>query len=290
MALFDKKYFSKLRLSSIFSIEKAQYICSNLSNVLYTYAQSVSYVCIKKNFTRISLIDVRLIYILIKKTKSKRSFYKNYTKGGSDARLNYCTLVICSLYNILTPQISGDCHLYIRCTYMSMENFSINKYREEHVALFYCCISSLFFFLKRDFQFSIFNFFGNSLFQKKKKFDFSVQGRLYKITDFCYIYWLNSILLLSSFHLYLDLLNNLILSKNKNLFGFSDKIGRYLDLYHTCYNVCSISILNFEYKICQKVIKTNVYSLISELKKIPASKINPLYGIRESTLIFFLSQ
>nr|UXY86670.1 geranylgeranyl transferase [Cryptomonas paramecium] len=290
MILFDKKYFLKLKLFSIFSVEKNQYTYNNLSNVLYTYAQTISYVCIKKNLIKSSLVDVKSIYTFIRKTKAKKNFYKNYIKGGSDMRLNYCTLVICSLYNILTPQISSDCHLYIRYTYMNMENSSINKYREEHVALFYCFISSLFFFLKKDFRFSILNSFGNSLFQKKKKFDFSVQGRSYKLTDFCYVYWLNSILLLSSFHLYLDLLNSLILSKNKTLFGFSDKVGRYLDLYHTCYSICGISILSFEHRICRRLPKTSVCSFVSELKKIPASKINPLYGIRESTLVFFLGQ
>jgi prenyltransferase beta subunit len=246
---FSKKYFACCLKNLLKSFANNEYIFNNSNTLLSFYAVTMTYTCIKKKIFKLNRSDLVQIYVFIKKLKNKIGSFQSFFLGESDSRLNYCILIICSLYNILTIEISSNCEHHIRSIQMNDGSFSGNKAREGHVSFFYCCISSLLFFSQKNKLLSVPICFNNWLSQKEKLFEFSIQGRTSKLTDCCYFFWLGASFILGSLYLPLQLLNGLVLTKGEILSGFSDKIGRYLDLYHTCYAICGFSMLNFENRI-----------------------------------------
>lgn len=287
---FSKKYFAFCLKNLLKSFANNEYIFNNSNTLLSFYAGTMTYTCIKKKIFRLNRSDLVQIYVFIKKLKNKKGSFQSFLLGESDSRLNYCILIISSLYNILTIEISSNCEHYIRSIQMNDGSFSGNKAREGHVSFFYCCISSLLFFSQKKKNISVPICFNSWLSQKEKLFEFSIQGRTSKLIDCCYFFWLGASFILGSLYLPIQLLNGLVLTKGEVLSGFSDKIGRYLDLYHTCYAICGFSMLNFENRINIKSneLKNNLFKKCNH--SIFTCKLNPIYGIKESSLLFFLGK
>jgi protein farnesyltransferase subunit beta len=248
---------------------------------LFTQQRWHTYV-LKKNYFVLTVLIVFKFYIFFKKLKYKKGSFLSYFTGEIDSRINYCILTICSLYNILTSEISKNCEYYIRNVQTKDGSFSGNKSKEGHSSFFFCCIASLIFFSQTKKSIIVPMCFNNWLLQKEKFFDFSFQGRTSKLTDCCYYFWLGASFIICSMYLPEKLLNSLIFSKSKINFGYSDKIGRAIDLYHTCYALCGLSIFNFQ----KKSNKKNILRNKATHKKF-TSKLNPVYGIREYSLVFF---
>ena len=286
---FSKKKIQFLLNMSLFSFSRYGYLFNNSYTILSLYAGTMAYLCTNEKPFILNRIYSVQIYLFLKKLKNKKGSIQSFLTGESDSRMNYCILTICSLYNILTIEISKDSEYHIFNIQMKDGSFSENKSREGHGSFFYCCISSLLFFSRKYKNIVIPICSDLWLFQKEKFFDFSFQGRCAKLTDCCYYFWIGASFILTSLNLPKQLFNGLIFSKGKLKPGYSDKIGRSLDLYHSCYALCGFSILNFK-KSEQNSMKELKKSLIGKsYENIFTSKLNPVYGIREFKLLFFFT-
>nr|UXY87570.1 geranylgeranyl transferase [Cryptomonas curvata] len=251
----NSQYILNISLKMLSTYE---YVFNNSNTILSFYATTMTYLCIKKKTFCLNRFDRIQIYIFFKKLKNKKGSYQSFRGEESDSRLNYCILTMCSLYNILTFEISKNCEYHTRNIQMKDGSFSGNKSREGHGSFFYCCIACLIFFSQKNNFIIIPISFNYWLHQKEKFFDFSLQGRTSKLTDCCYYFWLGASFILCSIYLPEQLFNGLIFSKSRIISGYSDKIGRSLD--------CTILVMG--YVGFQFLISKTIELIIYSIKKI----------------------
>lgn len=135
---------------------------------------------------------------------------------------------------------------YIFKCYNRDGGFGSKPGNESHAGYIYCCITSL----------SLLNMLHLLDFQKTSKFialrhNFGLNGRPNKKDDVCYSYWALSVFKILNIPIDEDLLKDFI-SKCFNGEGFSYLPDNDADLYHTCYALMGLSLL--ENKGFKKII------------------------------------
>nr|UXY87083.1 geranylgeranyl transferase [Cryptomonas sp.] len=275
-------------------LKNSNFLCSYMeynfptsNSLLSLYAGTMAFVCMSKKIYSFTYSNLLEIYLFVKKLKTKKGSFRSSFLGESDSRVNYCVFIILSLYNILTPEISANCEKYVRNIQMNDGSFSENKLQEGHGAFFYCCIANLIFFSQKNDLISLPTTYVFWINQKMNLFDFSIQGRTSKLTDCCYFFWIGAATIIGSIYLHSELVNGLTLPKDEISAGYSDKIGRNLDLYHTCYALCGLSVLSFTIQYKEKFPELRNNGFTKLRRNFVNCKLSPMYGIRESKLLQF---
>jgi protein farnesyltransferase subunit beta len=162
--------------------------------------------------------------------------------------------------------------------------FGFDKFDESHGALTFCSICSFFFFQGKKQVENTNPSLENWFYNKIKPFEFFFIGRISKIPDSCYFYWLGAISIICNFFFPIEFLNSLIYCKTRKYGGLSDQPSKIPDLYHTSYSLCGLSFYIF-YKKTKKYREEMGEKFFYYLQ---LPKINPIMGIKESRSLLSL--
>jgi len=216
--------------------------------------------------------EIEFIYFYIRKLKIKNTVFRGSFVGDIDPRNIYCVFTISSLFNMLTKELSDCFDLNYNFFKNLDDSFSLEKTRESHGALSFCFLSSEIFYFNSNSMYFPSSCTKNWIIDKQKIHNNQFQGRTSKLTDSCYFFWLGSISIIFSLQFSDKVYELFYLYKERFLNGFCDKTGKTPDIYHTSYSVASLSFLNFFGKNHQMM-----------------NKLNPVFSLRESKIIFSFS-
>jgi protein farnesyltransferase subunit beta len=204
-------------------------------------------------------IDRPRLYRFYMSMKQKDGSFTMHEDGETDTRAVYTVLCVCSLLNMLTPELTDKTGDWI-CSCQTFEGgFGAEPFNEAHGGYAFCAVACL----------ALLNQFSSmdtkavlrwiTLKQMPKEGGF--QGRSNKLVDSCYSFWQGSIpaiLLLGSNgelkteerlkmkgQLIMDqemLQKYLLTCCQQTNGGMRDKPGKGRDNYHTCYALSGLSI------------------------------------------------
>lgn len=218
-----------------------------------------------------------MIYVFLRKLRIS-STPKSSSNGEIDPRVNFSFIIIGSCLNFFTKNLFNDIFLNNEHFGSCDGGFGFDKFDESHGALTFCSICSFFFFQGRK-QFGNTNpSLENWFYNKIKPFEFFFIGRISKIPDSCYFYWLGAISIICNFFFPIEFLNSLIYCKTRKYGGLSDQPSKIPDLYHTSYSLCGLSF----YIFCKKTKKYREEMGGKFFYYLQLPKINPIMGIKES--------
>ena len=220
-----------------------------------TYA-ALSCLCILG--TGFDLVDTAALYSFLKKMKRPDGGFNLYQNGEHDLRGVYCALVSGFLCNILDNVLVDRCKEYILSCQNWQGGFGSRSHRcEAHAGYTFCAVASLAILAKYETK-AKFTFEGDQKllldYCKGLQDDFSggFSGRVNKLVDGCYSFWVPSVLRILS-PIDRSIINENSLRKfilnicqNGATGGFRDKPGKKEDLYHTCYCLSGLSLLSDE--------------------------------------------
>ena len=274
---FTNLFFSKLTLSGIFK--------NSISSIFNLYSFSLYFtIKKKKNLKNVETIFVKTIYYFLRSLIERSLLPRNSRIGDCDGRNLFCILTVSSLFGILTYEIEDVCFSKLRHLGSHSEGFSIKTFGSAHGALTYCWIGNFLFIDSRKKKIKLFLGIKNWINSRQNFFMFGFSGRLGKIPDSCYNFWIGASLIFLNIKLN-NLLENSSVFCNDKIFNlFSDRCGKTSDPYHMCYSICGLAILNFLINL--ENIKGTIISISEKYKWYHnLSKLNPVFGIRESRTI-----
>ena len=224
-----------------------------ISHLACTYA-SLSCLCILG--TGFDLVDTSALYSFLRKMKRVDGGFNLYENGEHDLRGVYCALVSGFLCNILDEALVDRCDEYILSCQNWQGGFGSRSPRcEAHAGYTFCAVASLAILAKYRKK-SEFIFGGDRTqlieYCKGLQDDFSggFSGRVNKLMDGCYSFWVPGVLRILCPQDYSFLINAQTLGmfllnvcQNSATGGFRDKPGKKEDLYHTCYCLSGLSLI-----------------------------------------------
>ncbi|KAI5965589.1 RAM1 [Candida pseudojiufengensis] len=236
---------------------------NQLGHVASTYAGILALI-LTKNYKILSAIKKNiynwLLSLKIKINESESSFLM-HKNGEYDTRSTYCVLVVATILNIKTTELTNGVENWLLNCQSYEGGFSGIPNTEAHGGYNFCAISSLF----------LLNSNPEVLKSKIKNFPRFIKwnidryteeggfnGRSNKLVDSCYSFWIGSSISLTSVLIGFDLANKeslknyiLRISQNNNG-GFKDKPNKSIDFYHTNYTLMGLSLCEYNYKIDDK--------------------------------------
>lgn len=274
---------------------------NQLGHVASTYAGILTLVSLKE-FELLFNIRNNLHdwFLTLKQPDGSFIMHEN---GEADTRSTYCVLVICSLLNIMTDEITANTLSWVVKAQTYEGGFSGIHDTEAHGGYTFCALASLFLLLGRDAK-SLSDLEINF----KKTIDFSnlirwlsfrqlqleggFNGRANKLVDSCYSFWIGASLSMiesiTSTEVYdKDALKIYILNcAQKQTGGFRDKPGKNVDYYHTNYSLCGLSAAEHKFRL--KDIKNEKNTMDHFGYQFDATEVsedtntdtvNPIFGI-----------
>lgn len=252
------------------------YLFLNSESLISVFSSLMALFCLStspKQFKK----DYRLIIFIFLKKLAFSPWFRNSLIGEVDSRTIFCTLVISSFMDFFTSNLTKNFFFDYENIFNSDGAFGSDKFDESHGALSFCAVGSFIFFSGKNYSKNLFSTFEIWFLKKIKPFEFSAQGRTPKTPDSCYLFWLCGISIICDIFLPIEFIDNLVLTTEKKFEGFSDQPGKILDLYHTCYFLSGLSLLNFVQKKKKISFRQNQVNFMEFF----FPKINPLFGIRE---------
>jgi len=220
------------------------------------------------------------IYYFLRKLKTDKNSFRASFLGENDPRTFYCVYILSSLYNILTPELFFGVDKIFRLYQNHEGGGSIDRQGEGHGAISFCYLATMVFCLKKPLNIDLDFQTKNWILEKQTFLDFGFHGRISKLSDSCYSFWVGAISIITNLSLCKETKTLLCSFQEKFSSGLVDKIGRAPDLYHSCYFLSSLSLFNFFNGSNNLLVKKNNLSSNSFF-----SKINPVFGIREKVLL-----
>jgi len=288
-----RKKFSLKRTRRIFislSNLNLSKICKNPTVSLFIIYSTILYSILKFNvdYNSSKIYSIKSTYYFIRSLLNKSLSARNSEISDCDSRNIYCIFNITSLFGTLTIDLETLCMRKLRQLSITSEGFSTKNFSGAHGALTYCCFGALsFLIIKKDeikFSFNVKKWLTN----RQNLFMFGLSGKISKIPDSCYNFWIGASLVIMNLKLNEKLENSFIFSNDKISNYFSDRCGKVTDFYHICYSICGFSILNFLIIYKTNSIKKNLLTDRDFFFR-NLAKINPLFSIRESRVIHFVS-
>ena len=118
---------------------------------------------------------------------------------------------------------------------------------------------------------------------------FGFSGRMSKIPDSCYNFWIGAISVMLNINISEKLENSLIFFNDHILNSFSDRPGKTNDAYHICYAICGFAMLNFSNFSRQKLNFSGRKIGQENGIFMNLGKLNPIFSLREARIIFIFS-
>jgi len=213
---------------------------------------------------------------------------RNSEISDCDGRNLFCIFSITSLFGILTPDLENLCIKQLRHLSITSEGFSTKNFSGAHGALTYCWLGSLSFLDIKDKKIKISFNIKKWLITRQNFFVFGFSGKISKIPDSCYNFWVGASLVIMNVNLNEKLENSFMFCSDRISESFSDRSGKITDFYHICYSVCGFAILNF-LTSCKNNLRKKKTSTKTDLFFWNLAKINPLFSLREAIVINFIS-
>lgn len=230
-------------------------------------------------------INRRKMYEWLMTLKQKDGSFVMHVGGETDTRAVYCALVIASLLDLITPELTeGTAEWLSRCQTFE-GGFGGVPYDEAHGGYTFCGAAALFILGKETFL--------NSVdVEKLIKWTVSRQlsleggfsGRSNKLVDGCYSFWVGGLLPIFDILLKEEVasraaLQNYILGccQNENGGGLRDKPGKNPDFYHSNYVLLGLSVAQNKFCIDTELLerKSKTYPADSLVYSITSTPIDP---------------
>jgi prenyltransferase beta subunit len=287
-----KKFFLKnINRSVLFLFEmNLSQIFKNSISSLFTLYSTVLYstIIFKKNSQFIDYISIKSIYHFIKSLTIDSLSPRNSNISDCDGRNLLCIFTISSLLGILTLDLENIFIEKVGHLAITLEGFSSKRVNGAHGALTYCWVSS-FFFLSEKYKIKLHldikKWFGT----RQHFLIFGFSGRISKIPDSCYNFWIGASLILLNVKFSKKLQNTFIFCSDKMSSSFSDRSGKIADSYHLCYSTCGFAMLNFLISIKINLKSKKIQKMLDLNYFYNLAKLSPLFGLREGRVISFIS-
>ena len=260
-------------------------ICSLFK--LYSYSLYLSLIA-HKNLKIIDEKSVKFIYYFLRSLLRISILPRSSKVSDCDGRNLFCILTISSLFGILTPNLENICIKKLRHVSTMVEGFSVKTFGNAHGALTYCWLGSFIFLNNKKRNINHLLRIKNLLTSRQNHLMFGFSGRMGKVPDSCYNFWVGASLILLNLKLSRTLENSLIFYYDTKLNSFSDRCGKPTDSYHICYSLCGLAMLKFLILSKKNIEMVDLRSLKKFYSSNNLSKLNPLYGTREYRAVQFL--
>lgn len=288
---YKKKFFFKnINRTILFLSEiNLSLIFKNSISSLFTLYSTILYstITFKKNSQFIDYISIKSIYHFIKSLTINSISPRNSKISDCDGRNLLCIFTISSLLGILTLELENMFIEKVGHLSITLEGFSLKKVNGAHGALTYCWLSSFFFLSEKNtikLHLDIKKWFGN----RQHFLIFGFSGRISKIPDSCYNFWIGASLILLNIKFNRKLQNSFIFCNDNLSGGFSDRSGKITDSYHLCYSLCGFAVLNFLITIKLYLKSTKIENTLNFNYFYNLAKLNPVFGLREGRVISFI--
>ena len=222
--------------------------------------------------------SIKPVYFFIKMLTKSSLLPRNSKISDCDSRNLFCIGTIASLLNIWTIDLENVCLEKINHISLTFEGFSTRRFGSAHGALTYCSLGSLFFFPKKNKEIEFSSNIIKWLKGRSHFFMFGFSGRISKIPDSCYNFWIGASLLFLNINLNRKLKNSVIFYTDYISKCFSDRSGKPADSYHICYSICGLAILNF-LVLYENILKSSNLSLEKNYNCFcNLAKLNPVFS------------
>ncbi|ODV78150.1 beta subunit of protein farnesyltransferase [Suhomyces tanzawaensis NRRL Y-17324] len=265
---------------------------NQLGHVAATYAGILALVS-TKNYEVLTILRPNL-YRWYLSLKREDGSFSMHVDGESDTRSTYCVLVVCSLLNMLTPEITqGTLEWLNRCqTYEG--GFAGTPDTEAHGGYTFCAVASYFLLFADKAEFHTSKSFNLASLirwsvQRQYQVEGGVSGRTNKLVDACYSFWIGALFpLLESISNDIELFNrdglrNYILRcAQADQGGFRDKPGKLVDFYHTNYTLCGLSICEHLVGLTDQQGEDPLafnFKVRGAIEKVHTKPVNPVFGL-----------
>jgi len=274
-------FLSKINLSKIFK--------NSIASLFLVYSTTL-YSTLKFNghYQIIKSPLVKSIYYFIRSLFEGTLSPRNSEISDCDGRNLFCIFSITSLFGILTRDLENLCIKQSRHLSITSEGFSTKNFSGAHGALTYCWLGSLSFLDIKDKKIKISFNIKKWLITRQNFFVFGFSGKISKLPDSCYNFWVGASLVMMNVNLNEKLENSFMFCNDRISESFSDRSGKITDFYHICYSVCGFAILNF-LTSCNNNLTEKKISIKTDLFFWNLAKINPLFSLREAIVINFIS-
>ncbi|KAI8141795.1 terpenoid cyclases/protein prenyltransferase alpha-alpha toroid [Fennellomyces sp. T-0311] len=224
-----------------------------ISHLATTYA-AVNSLAILGTKEAYDTIDRESLYLFLLRMKQPDGSFTMHTGGEIDIRGSYCALSVAAMTNLLTPELTNNCHEFI-CRAQTYEG-GIGPYpgKEAHNGYTYCGVAAME-ILGETHKLNV-----NKLIkwccERQMGLEGGFQGRTNKLVDGCYSFWgagsfplLHAELLRqgkgaegADYMFDREALQEYILLCCQSRYGgLVDKPGKGADYYHTCYCLSGLS-------------------------------------------------
>ncbi|EAN33095.1 Prenyltransferase and squalene oxidase repeat family protein [Theileria parva strain Muguga] len=249
------------------------------AHVATTYAA----LCVLKMFNSVHMVDVELLYSFLMDMKSSDGSFSATYGGERDTRSTYCAIASAYMAGNLTEELTENTLEYIISCQTYEGGLSSEPYLEAHAGYTYCGLACIAIIITNTLNTGNYNTGDSSdtVSNVKNKLDlmkvyewcvnrltpqFGFQGRPHKLVDSCYSFWVGSSILIieqlfnqldkfygqndTTFYnrgdrkLYEELLKCYLLVVAQTGKGFRDKPGKPSDLYHTCYSLSYLNLID----------------------------------------------
>lgn len=232
---------------------------NQVGHVAATYAAVLTMVS-TKNYSLLKEIKDNLYtwFVLLKREDGSFEMHRN---GESDTRSTYCVLVVSSLLNILSPELTQGVEKWLNKSQTYEGGFAGVAETEAHGGYSFCAFACYFLLYTDKSQFSGINL--NALIRwsvlRQSQVEGSLSGRTNKLVDACYSFWIGGLFPLievvttgKSIFDRDGLYNYILRCAQAETGGFRDKPGKLVDFYHTNYTLCGLSICERMYDVTLK--------------------------------------
>lgn len=232
-----------------------------LGHIASTYAAILVLVS-AKDYVTLSRIRHNLYKWLLTLKRDNGSFVM-HQGGESDTRSTYCALVIASLLNVMTEELTTGVLAWLNSCQTYEGGFAGTPNAEAHGGYTFCAFASYYLLLGEDKSPKQFgeevalNIDLNSLVRWSAMRQFQIEGgfsgRSNKLVDACYSFWVGALFPLLESVINVESLFNrdalktyiLNCAQNSTNGGFRDKPGKSVDFYHTNYTLAGLSISEY---------------------------------------------
>ncbi|EGW35526.1 beta subunit of protein farnesyltransferase [Spathaspora passalidarum NRRL Y-27907] len=261
---------------------------NQLGHAASTYSGILTLI-LTKNYQLLESIRDK-IYNWLLSLKNENGSFVMHEYGEADTRSTYCVLVIASLLNLLTPELTDGVQDWLNLCQTYEGGFSGVPNTEAHGGYTFCALAS-YFILNTDTDsieksINVEKLLRWSV-ERQMSIEGGLNGRTNKLVDSCYSFWIGALFpMLEIITGQKELFNRnglahyILRCAQSNHGGFMDKPGKGVDFYHTNYALCGLSVCEYLHSVSNKDdvlayrIKANAYG-----DKHYTLPVHPVFGI-----------
>lgn len=264
-----------------------------LGHVAATYAAVLTLVS-THNYDILEKIRTNL-YCWLMSLKLDDGSFRMHENGESDAGSTYCVLVIASLLDLVSPELTRGVLEWLNKTQTYEGGFAGTSNNEAHGGYSYCAFASYFLLFETVEEVKNSGLNLDSLIRwavmRQFQLEGGLSGRTNKLVDACYSFWVGAIYSLvesvtdKEIFDHEALRNYILRCSQAASGGFRDKPGKSVDFYHTNYTLCGLSVC--EYKLSfgnhHSPLAFNVHS-VPRTEEVYTTPVNPVFVLPSETV------